>query len=456
MDLGVAGRVCVVTGASSGIGLEAGRRLCAEAFSTRILGKEAVCIHGREAAALFYDPTRFERQGALPRRVVTSLFGKRAIHTLDDEPHRRRKAAFLSLMGPASLDALIGHTWRAWQHEVRSWPARDSVVLFEAAQRVLTAAVCTWAGVPVSETELAGRARDLAHMVDAFGGVGPRLWRGKLARIRTERWIGGVIDDARRGAIATVPGSALHVMAHAGGPRDAHTAAVELINVLRPTVAIAWYVAFAALALHERPEVAARLAREPATAGAGAYTDQVMQEIRRLYPFTPYLGARVRSRFTWRGHTFEPGTLVLLDVYGTDHDPRIWDEPDEFRPERFAHWTGDPYTLIPQGGGDRATGHRCPGEWITMHEVALALHLLTRGVDYELAPEQDLGFDLNRMPTVPRSGVVLRAVRLLPALDADPPRPASQTAAIEAAASVLDPPYRAPASSGPGAPRPAR
>ena len=41
MDLGVAGRVCVVTGASSGIGLEAGRRLCAEGASVLFVGRDA-------------------------------------------------------------------------------------------------------------------------------------------------------------------------------------------------------------------------------------------------------------------------------------------------------------------------------------------------------------------------------------------------------------------------------
>jgi len=39
MDLGVAGRLCVVTGASSGIGLEAGRRLCAEGAAVLFVGR---------------------------------------------------------------------------------------------------------------------------------------------------------------------------------------------------------------------------------------------------------------------------------------------------------------------------------------------------------------------------------------------------------------------------------
>lgn len=416
------------------------RRFDSDLFTARVMGRPAVCIHGRDAAELFYDARKLERGGALPRRMVTSLFGTRAVHTLDDDAHRRRKAAFLSLMGPSRLDELIRETARQWQIAIRGWPARGRVVVFDEAERVLAAAACSWAGVPLATADVAARARDLGAMVDAFGGVGPRLWRGKLARRRTERWITGLVEQVRRGAVRGDPLSALEVMAQLrdGDDRlvDARTAAVEVINVIRPTVAIAWYVAFAALALHSHPIAAEHLARAPVVGRTSDYADWFTQEVRRFYPFVPYLSAQVRSQFTWRGHVFEPGTLVLLDVYGTLRDPRIWDAPDEFWPERFAHWRGGAFELIPQGGGDRATGHRCPGEWITMHEIALALHFLTRCVTYEVVSNQDLSFDLGRVPARPRSGFAICDVRARPALDAEPPLRPSHIAAREAAAAV--------------------
>ena len=82
------------------------RALKSDIFRTRIMGKPAVCIHGPEAAELFYDETKLQRVRAVPRRVVTSLFGKKAVHTLDGEAHKRRKSAFMSLMTEASLERL--------------------------------------------------------------------------------------------------------------------------------------------------------------------------------------------------------------------------------------------------------------------------------------------------------------------------------------------------------------
>jgi fatty-acid peroxygenase len=356
-------------------------------------------------------------------------------------------------MSVSAIERLVDATAREWRSAIRRWERAGSVVLLHEAQRVLTAASCAWAGVPLDTRDAPRRAHDFAAMVDAFGGVGPRLWRGKLARRRTENWLASVVEGVRSGRLLAAPGTALHVMASErdldGRPLEARTAAVELINVIRPTVAISWYVAFAAIALHAHPDARERMARERVGGadGAGAHVDAFMQEVRRFYPFTPFLGARVAAPFTWKGHLFRPGTLVLLDVYGTDHDPRCWDAPDEFRPERFETGSHAPFAFIPQGGGNRATGHRCPGEWITMHELALALHFLTRCMTFELAPGQDLRVNLSRMPARPASGVIIHDARATARLDGSAPALPSITAAREAmAVAVPSGPARPPSS----------
>ncbi|MPN42772.1 Fatty-acid peroxygenase [bioreactor metagenome] len=182
-------------------------------------------------------------------------------------------------------------------------------------------------------------------------------------------------------------------------------AAIELINILRPVVAISTYITFAALALHEYPQLREKLLSE-----SNDYTEMFAQEVRRFYPFAPFLGARVRKDFVWNQCEFKKGMLVLLDIFGTNHDPRIWKTPNEFRPDRFRDWNSNLFDLIPQGGSDPATGHRCPGEGIVIEIIKTSIQFLINTITYDV-PNQDLSYSMARMPTLPKSGFIVSNIK---------------------------------------------
>jgi fatty-acid peroxygenase len=100
-----------------------------------------------------------------------------------------------------------------------------------------------------------------------------------------------------------------------------HVAAVELLNVIRPTVAVCWFVAFAGHALHRRSEL-----RQPLRSG-GDFAVAFAHELRRFYPFAPFIGGRAVRDLTWEGEPVAAGSLVLLDLYGQNHDSRLWTDP---------------------------------------------------------------------------------------------------------------------------------
>lgn len=383
------------------------RRLGSETFETRLMLRRFICITGPDAARLFYDPEKFVRAGVMPEPVRATLIGEGAVQLLDGDAHHRRKALFLSVTHPPSAAALGEAFDAAWDRALERWAGLGRVVLLPAVEEVLTAAVCRWAGVPLSDGEVPARARLLAALIDGAGGPGLRHLRGRIARRRADAWIARHVERARAdGGMAT--DTPLARMASHREPDgqllDARTAAVELINLLRPTVAIARYVVFAALALHHHPEWRRRLAD-----GTDGDLEAFVHEVRRFYPFFPAVGARVREDFTWQGCRFPADRRVLLDLYGTNRDPRAWSEPNRFRPERFIGWAGDPYTLVPQGGGDHATGHRCAGEWITIEVLGRAIRALVGRTRYRVPP-QDLRVSLARIPTGPRSGFVIEGV----------------------------------------------
>jgi fatty-acid peroxygenase len=175
------------------------RRHQSEIFETRLLGRRTICLHGLHAAQLLYDSRRFKRAGALPGRVLKTAMGRTGVQMLDGEAHHARKQMFMTLMTPTNIDALVRTIQTHWQHVLTEWHLKKEVVLFEEVQRLLCHAVCDWAGVPLSDDEVSRRAKDLGAMIDGFGGLRPRYWRGRRARNRSEGWIARVVDEVRVG-----------------------------------------------------------------------------------------------------------------------------------------------------------------------------------------------------------------------------------------------------------------
>ena len=86
------------------------------------------------------------------------------------------------------------------------------------------------------------------------------------------------------------------------------------------------------------------------------YTGAVIQEIMRSQPITP-LGVphRATQDFTLNGFKIPNDTLMFTNLYAVHHDAQNFQDPEEFRPERFLSEDGKtvlkPKFLIPFGIG---------------------------------------------------------------------------------------------------------
>jgi fatty-acid peroxygenase len=191
----------------------------------------------------------------------------------------------------------------------------------------------------------------------------------------------------------------------AGRLLPARTAAVELLNVLRPTIAVSYFVTFAALALEANPDL-----NDACATGDPDMVRRFSQEVRRMSPFVPVLGARSRCPFSWHGHRVRTGDRLLLDVYGTNHDRDSWRDADTFDPGRFRRTDQSRRPdFVPQGGGSADTGHRCPGEGIAIAVLEQVIPRLAR-LDWRIHPD-DQDLSLRRMPARPGGGLRLLDVR---------------------------------------------
>jgi fatty-acid peroxygenase len=380
-----------------------------DVFETRLLGEKAVCLSGEEGARLFYDEDKFKRAGAAPRRLEKTLFGEGGVQGLDGEAHRHRKAMFMEVMNRSALERLRALTGHYWDEMAAKWEEQDQVVLYDASQELLFRVATDFAGVPSAEEHVERRAEAISNLFQSAASIGPQHWRGRRSRDKMEQWIEALVTLVRRGELDADEDKTLHRFSmHRdldGNLLDANIVAVEILNILRPMMAISVYISFMGLALHNYPDQARKL-----TSGSPEALHHFVQEVRRFYPFFPFAAARVKRDFSWKGMAFEADTLALLDLYGTNHDPRSWENPELFNPERFASWNQSPFNFIPQGGGDHFMGHRCAGEWATVAIMEESLDYLVNRLRYEV-PEQDLSYSLVSAPSTPASGMVIEQVR---------------------------------------------
>lgn len=376
-----------------------------DGFRTRLMLRQVACLTGEAAASLFYEGDAITRAGATPKTTLRLLQDEGSVQTLDGDRHRHRKRMFMGLMTADAVSALANVFAEEWHRRSAGWRGR-SVSLLDESIVILCRTACRWTGIALAEDEADQRSREFARMIEGAGTVGPRNWHAHILRSRTERWVREVVRRVRLAPDLAPAGSPLRIFCEYRDDEGNHlpdeVVAVELINLLRPTVAISRYIVFAVQALHENPAQWERLSD-----GSDSDIAAFVNEVRRFYPFFPFVAGYATRDRDVNGGRLDTGDWVLLDLYGTNRDARIWEEPDRFVPERFDAAPPHRNHLIPQGGGDHFGGHRCPGEWVTIALVARALRLFREG-GWEI-PDQDFTIDLARIPARPRSGMMIRA-----------------------------------------------
>lgn len=385
-----------------------------------LLGDDAVFVRGVEGVELFYDESRIARAGAMPSVVQESLFGHRSVHSLDGGEHTHRKATFVEVAyEDAQVERLTPWLEREWRSERQAWLDGGARSAYDAAVGALGRAIMGWAGVPGTPAAKTRWAARLAQIVDGFGSpYSPEYVAALANRWWSDRHSARLIEAVRHGALSADAGTALEQWAHHrdrdGELLPARIAGVELQNSIRPMIAVARFVAFAAKELHERPDWRERIAAEAEERGAlvgGPLSVMFAQEVRRTAPFVPMLPGWAIADIEIDGQTVDAGGRVVLDILGTNTDERFWARPQRFDPERFRD-VGDDYealaAFIPHGGADVATGHRCPGEKLAIAGLAAAITVLSDPGLRIL--DEGLGVNRRRLPTKPRSGGKVRSV----------------------------------------------
>ncbi|KAJ1695759.1 hypothetical protein LUZ63_012457 [Rhynchospora breviuscula] len=112
----------------------------------------------------------------------------------------------------------------------------------------------------------------------------------------------------------------------------------------------------------------------------------VIKETLRLHPPAPLLVPRESSEETQiNGYDVPKGTKVLINAWAINRDPKFWQNPEEFIPERFmgdtgVDFRGNHFQLIPFGGGRRI----CPGINFAISNIEMMIASILFHFNWEL------------------------------------------------------------------------
>ncbi|MFO0555063.1 MAG: cytochrome P450 [Polyangiaceae bacterium] len=139
------------------------------------------------------------------------------------------------------------------------------------------------------------------------------------------------------------------------------------------------------------------------------YTEQIVKESMRLYPPAYILARRAATDVRLGDYDVPRGSEVVVWIYFTHHDARLYPDPEVFRPERFtkeAEAARHKQAYLPFGAGPRA----CIGRSFALVEAVVALATLYQRAVFRFAGSSPPR-PRPRLTLSPSGGLPMRVVR---------------------------------------------
>lgn len=411
------------------------RKRCGEAFTVTFApsGRKLVMVSDPAAVKTVLTAPPEVAPSAAADTPIASILGPRSVITLVGPEHMRQRKLLLPPFHGERMRAYEDTIKQATKRDMASWPLGKPMKLSERTRNITLEVILRavfgveaerMGGLKGAIGELAEPMRTLAMLRFALSPPSSDRPEGAIGRAldRLDGLIYAEIARRREQADLAAREDILSLLLQA---RDENGEAMtdgelrdELVSLLlagheTTSTATAWAVE----RLVRHPDKLKRLVAEIDVAGAGTsggdesgagadeYMQAVIHETLRARPVIPGVVRLLNKPLTVAGYELPAGTRVVPSIYLTNNNPRVYENPKEFQPERFLGEAPDTFAWIPFGGGIR----RCIGASFAMLEMKVMLRTMLAELH----------------PSVPRRGVWRkgewnrrRAITLVPAAGA--------------------------------------
>jgi cytochrome P450 len=343
--------------------------------------------------------------------VLGPVMGQRSVLLVDEEEHLATRKRMLPPFHGEAIQRYGEVMEEVAATEIGTWPRGETFRLHPAMQRI-TLDVILRAVFGVQDAGRLAEMRPLVRRLADIGGVLMLMWLypglGRVGPWRRYRQVQARADELIYDEIArrrTDPRldertDVLSLLLRGEEPMADEDLRDQLVTLLlagheTTATSLAWAVQL----LLRNPRTLAR-ARE----GDPAYLEAVVKETLRLRPVIFDVVRQLKAPVELAGHRLPAGVSVLPAIGLVQRDPKLFPDPDGFRPERFLDADAPGYSWIPFGGGRR----RCLGAAFASFEMKTVLRAVLECAELEPVGKKLEGERMRHITVVPARGSRVR------------------------------------------------
>ncbi len=331
--------------------------------------------------------------------VLAPVLGQRSLLVLEGEEHLRRRKLMLPPFHGERMRAYEDVMRAAAEREVATWPLGRPFRIHSSMQSI-TLEVILRAVFGVEDDErrqelrrkligILGATRSplaIGMTIDRARGL-PRYRRVAEMLADADRILLDQIAERRADPQLDSREDILSLLVAARFDDGSGMSDGELRDQLMTLLMAGHETTATALAwafdlLFRNPDKLDRLRAEIAD-GDHEYLDAVIEETLRVRPVVPFIGRQLKVPAELAGYELPVGTVVMPAIYLAHTRADVYQDPYEFRPERFLDGGPDTYSWVPFGGGTR----RCIGGAFAQLEMRVVLRTVLSLA--ELRPASD-------------------------------------------------------------------